>query len=150
MKWADTLHDVPLAWLLEPENPSVQYWTLLDLLERPATDRAVRATRAAIVAYPPLAELLAAQKRDGYWFKRDYYLPKHCGTFWVLSMVADLGLTRENEQVQRGCDFMFTFQRDHGGFCRRRRVQGQGIVWDSQPGPCTPYRTLPYTVRIWG
>jgi squalene cyclase len=148
MKWADTLHDVPLAWLLEPENPSVQYWTLLDLLERPATDRAVRATRAAIVAYPPLAELLAAQKRDGYWVKRDYYLHKHCGTFWVLSMLADLGLTKENEQIQRGCDFMFTFQREHGGFCRRRRVQGRGIVWDNQPGPCTQARIVRFLIQF--
>ena len=24
-----------LAWLLEPENPSVRYWTLRDILERP-------------------------------------------------------------------------------------------------------------------
>jgi hypothetical protein len=73
MKWLDTLRGDPIPWLLEPENPSVRYWTLTDILDRPADDPEVRAARAAIPTHSPAAELLAAQKRDGYWIKRDYY-----------------------------------------------------------------------------
>ena len=127
----------PLPWLLEPENPSVRYLTLRDLLDRPAEDAEVRAARTAIPGSPPVAQLLAAQDRDGYWAKRDYYLPKHSGTFWTLTVLVDLGLTAEHERIRRACGFMFAFQRDHGGFCRRRRVSGKGIVWDPQPEPCT-------------
>ena len=95
MKWSRDLQSDPLPWLLEPENPSVRYWTLRDLLDRPADDPEVQAARAAIPTYPPVAELLAAQNPDGYWIKRDYYLPKHHGTFWTLSVLADLGLVHK-------------------------------------------------------
>jgi hypothetical protein len=79
--WTGALKNDPIPWLLEPENPSVRYWTLLDILDRSADDPEVRTVRAAIPTFPTVAELLAAQKPDGYWVKRDYYLPKHYGTF---------------------------------------------------------------------
>lgn len=148
MKWLDTLRGAPIPWLLEPENPSIRCWTLTDLLDRPADDPEVLEARAAIPTYPLVAELLAVQKQDGYWVKRDYYLPKHYGTFWVLSVLADLGLTAENEHVWRGCEFMFAFQREHGGFCRRRRVAKKGIIWDTQPVPCTHARIVRFLVQF--
>jgi hypothetical protein len=128
--WQDVLNDNPIPWLLEPENPSVRYWTLLDLLDRSGDDPEVRAARAAIPTFPPVAELLAAQKPDGYW------------------VLADLGLTAENEHIRRACEFMFTFQREHGAFCRRRRVAGQGFVWDAQPGPCTHARIVRFLIQF--
>jgi hypothetical protein len=137
-----------ISWLLDPKNPSVRCWTLLDLLDRPADDPEVQAARAAIPTDPPVAGLLAAQKRDGYWIKRDYYLPKHDGTFWVLTVLADLGLTAENEQVRRGCEFMFTFQRQHGRFSRRRRIPGQGLIWDDRDEPCTQARIVRFLLQF--
>jgi hypothetical protein len=50
--------------------------------------------------------------------------------------------------VRRGCDFVFTFQRENGAFCRRRRVQGRGIVWDDQPGPCTHARIVRFLIQF--
>jgi hypothetical protein len=142
MTWRDLLSGNPLPWLLEPEDPAVRYWTLRDLLDRPSDDAAVRDAWTSIASGSPVADLLAAQKPDGYWVKRDFYLPKHSGTFWVLIVLADLGLTAEVEGVQRGCEYLFAFQREHGGFCRRRRVQGRGIVWDEQGSPCTHARIV--------
>ena len=146
--WQTQLKANPLPWLLEPENPSVRYWTLTDLLDRSTDDPEVRAAQAAIPTYPPVAELLVAQKADGYWVKRDHYLPKGYGTYWVLSILADLGLTAENEHVRRGCEFLFAHQREHGGFCRRRRVQGRGIIWDDRPAPCTHARVVRFLVQF--
>jgi len=98
---------------------------------------------------PPASTILAAQKRDGWWGKtRDYYIPKHYSTFWALTVLADLGLTAENECVRRGCEFMFDHQRESGAFCRRRRVAGQGIVWDEEPGPCTHARILRFLTQF--
>ena len=148
MSWLEVLRGDPIPWLLEPENPCVRTWTLLDLLDRLADDVEVRASQAAIRSFPPVAALLAARKRDGYWVKRDYYLPKNCGTFWVLSVLADLGLTAEDEGVRRGCDFLFTHQREHGGICRRRRVRGRGMVWDERPGPCTHARIVRFLIQF--
>jgi hypothetical protein len=146
--WKAQLKADPLPWLLEPENPSVRYWTLVDILDWPADDPEVCAAQAEIAARSPAAGLLAAQKQDGYWVKRDYYLPKNYGTFWVLSILADLGLTARNEHVRRGCEFMFTYQREHGGFCRRRRIRGRGIVWDDQPSPCTHARIVRFLIQF--
>jgi hypothetical protein len=144
----DRLRADPLPWLLETQNPPVRYWALRDLCDRPANDPQVRAARAAIPAWPPLAELLAAQKRDGYWIKRNYYLPRTRGTFWVLSVLGDLGLTAEDEHIQRGCDFMFTHQRENGAFCRRQRVSGQGMVWQERPEPCTHARIVRFLIQF--
>jgi hypothetical protein len=138
----------PIPWLLEEENPSARYWTLRDLLDRRADDPEVQAARAAIPAWPPVAELLARQKPDGYWIQRDYYLPKHDGTFWTLSLLADMGLMAENPQVRRACELMFTFQCGDGSFRRRRRVAGQGLVWTDDAEPCTHARIVRFLIQF--
>jgi hypothetical protein len=65
----------PIPWLLEPDgstelaevNPSVRYWTLRDLLDRPEDDAEVQAARAAVVQSDVVQRLLAARQPDGYW-----------------------------------------------------------------------------------
>jgi hypothetical protein len=122
---------------------------LVDIVDRPPDDPEVRAAQAAIPIYPPMAELLAAQERDGYWVKPDYYLPRASrGTFWVLTVLGDLGLTSEEEHVRRACDWIFTHQRENGAFCRRRRVSGQGMVWQEHPEPCTHARIVRFLVQF--
>jgi hypothetical protein len=133
---------------LEEENPPIRHQTLRDLLDRPVDDPELRKAKAAIPFYPPVAKLLASQKRNGYWVKRDYYLPKHYGTFWVLIVLADLGLTAANDQVQQACELMFSFQREGGAFCRYRRVAGQGLIWDSDAGPCTHARIVRFLIQF--
>jgi hypothetical protein len=147
--WKHRLKADPTGWLLEPENPPVRYWTLVDLLDRSPDDREVGAAQAAIPSYPPVAELMAAQKRDGYWVKRDYYLPRTGrGTFWVLSVLGDLGLTDQDEHVRRACDFMFAQQRENGAFCRSRRIPGQGTVWQVDTEPCTQARIARFLLQF--
>jgi hypothetical protein len=142
--WAYTL----LPWLLEARDPSIRYRTLVDLLELPAQDEQVQASQAAIPAHPPVAALLAAQKPAGCWVGRDYYIPKHFSTFWVLGLLADLGLTRENEHISIACEHMFSFQRPDGQFCRRRRIARQGEVWDTQAEPCTQARIVRFLIQF--
>jgi len=146
--WRARLRADPIPWLLELENPAIRYLTLRNLLDRPADDADVVTAQGAIPCYPPIAELLASQQPDGYWVKRDYYLPKHNGTFWVLCALGDVGLTAEHPQIQKSCEFMFTFQREQGPFCRRRRVSGRGIVWDTNPGPCTHARIVRFLIQF--
>jgi hypothetical protein len=147
--WTHKLKADPTEWLLEPENPPIRFRTLPDILDRPPNDPEVRAAQAAIPTYPPVAELLAVQKRDGYWVQRDYYLPRTSrGTFWVLSVLGDLGLTNEDEHVQQACDFMFSHQRENGAFCRRRRVSGQGMVWQERASPCTHARIVRFLIQL--
>lgn len=147
MSWRRALRGDPIPWLLESEDPPVRYRALVDILGRSERDPEVQRARAAIPGYGPVAELLDAQHREGYWLNRDYYLPKTSGTFWTLSVLADLGLSRAVDAIHRGCEFMFTFQRDNGAFCRRRRVAGRGLVWDTEPGPCTHARIVRFLIQ---
>jgi len=61
--WKYRLKADPTEWLLEREDSPVRYWTLVDILNRPPDDLEVRAAQAVIPTYPPVAELLATQKR---------------------------------------------------------------------------------------
>ncbi len=147
--WKHKLKADPTPWLLDVACPPVRYWTLIDILDRPPDDREARAAQAAIPAYPPVAELLAAQEPEGYWVRPDYYLPRASrGTFWVLSVLGDLGLTAGEEHVRQACDFMFRHQREDGSFCRRRRVPGQGMVWQNQAEPCTHARIVRFLIQL--
>jgi hypothetical protein len=147
--WKHKLKADPTVWLLDLECSPVRYWTLVDIVNRPPDDLEVRAAQAVIPTYPPVAELLATQERDGYWGKGDYYLPRASrGTFWVLSVLGDLGLTVEEEHIRRACDWMFTHQRENGAFCRRRRVSGQGMVWQKHTEPCTHARIVRFLVQF--
>ncbi len=147
--WKRNLKADPTPWLLDPECPPVRYWTLIDILDRPRDNPEVIAAQAAVAVYPPVAGLLSAQAPDGSWGRRDYYLPRaSLGTFWVLSILGDLGLTAEEEHVRRGCDFMFTHQRSDGTFCRRRRVPGQGEVWLEETEPCTHARIVRFLIQF--
>jgi len=147
--WKDVLKADPTDWLLEPENAPIRYWTLVDLLERPLEDPEVLAVRAAIPAYPPVADLLAAQQPDGYWSRTDYYLPRASrGTFWVLTVLADLGFTAESEPIRRACDFLFEHQSMSGVFSRCQRVPGQGLVWREDAYPCTQARIVRFLIQF--
>jgi hypothetical protein len=147
--WKSKLKADPTSWLLDPECPPIRYRTLVEILDRPPADPEVRAAQAAIATYPPVAQLLAIQHPGGYWGKRDYYLPRASyGTFWVLTVLGDLGLTAAEEHVYRACEFMFAHQRQDGTFCRRRQIPGQGEVWLEQSEPCTHARIARFLIQF--
>ena len=65
--WRNVLNGDPIPWLLEPEKPSVRYFTRRDLLDRPEDDADVVTAKAAIMTSPPASDILAAQRTDGSW-----------------------------------------------------------------------------------
>ncbi len=147
--WKSRLKTDPTEWLLDPACPPVRYRTLIDLLDRPPGDQEVREAQSAIPAYSPIAELLTAQEPGGYWGRRNFYLPRAGrGTFWVLCVLGDLGLTAEEDHVRRACDFMFTHQRQNGAFCRRQHVPGRGEVWEDTGEPCTHARIVRFLIQF--
>ncbi len=103
--WQNVLKADPTDWLLEPENPSVRYFTLTDILDRAATDAEVQEAKAAIRDSPIVREITAAQHPDGYWKKKGAgYFPQYKGTVWQLMLLAELGVDGKDERVQRGCE----------------------------------------------
>ncbi len=129
----------PLPWLLDPENPSVRYWTLVDILRRPADDPDVQAARAAIGQQPLVKELFALQHPEGYWGEDETKPYTAQGAVTVLSLLHMLGVPPD-ERTTAGCDSFLKFcQHESGGFSLTKTLRS-GIF------PCTTGQQLPFLV----
>jgi hypothetical protein len=117
MPWRAKLNADPLPWLLEPDNPSVRYFALRDLLDRPDTDAELRAARTAIMDSEPVRAILAARHPDGYWVKPGPgYSPKYTSTVWQIMILADLGADGADERIRQSCEYLLAHvQASSGG-----------------------------------
>jgi len=131
------LHGDPLPWLLEPENPSVRYWALVDLLERPAEDPEVRQARAAAAEQPLARDLFTLQHPDGHWGEDASKPHTAQGAVAVLALLRMLGVPPD-ERTRRGCESMLAnCQNENGGFSMVK-TRRSGIF------PCTTGEHLPF------
>ncbi len=112
------MKSIPMDWLLDGE-PFVKYRTLTDLLDRPEKDKEVLTTKGLIFKHNLIKKIFDKQNKDGYWGSpKDIHTwwPKKDTTFWVLGMLADFGLTREDKKIGRACEYVFSTQLPEGGF----------------------------------
>ena len=97
-----------LDWLLDPENPSVRYRTLTELLGAREDDPEVRHARADIPTSKPVQKIFAKMHPEGYWLHRgvgdgvSYAMSS--STHFVLSYLAELGLDRTNEHISQAVE----------------------------------------------
>jgi hypothetical protein len=137
--WQESLNGDPIPWLLDPENPSVRYWTLLDILDRPVRDPEVQEAREAIPQQPLVVELFALQHPEGYWGDDETKPYTAQGAVAVLSLLHMLGVTPDG-RTAAGCDSLQRFcQHSNGGFSLTGRLRS-GIF------PCTTGEHLPSLV----
>ncbi|RPI88009.1 MAG: hypothetical protein EHM41_02905 [Chloroflexi bacterium] len=137
--WQKLLKGDPLPWLLDPENPSVRYWTLVDILECLTNDQEVQETQAAIMRQPLVKELFALQHPEGYWGEDETKPYTAQGAVAVLSLLHMLGVP-PNERTTAGCDSFLKFcQHESGGFSLTKKLRS-GIF------PCTTGEHLPFLV----
>jgi hypothetical protein len=133
------LNGDPLPWLLDPGNPSVRYWTLVDILGRPAGDPDVQAARAAIAHQPLVQEIFALQHPEGYWGDDETKPYTAQGAVTALSLLHMLGVTSD-ARTAAGCDSLLRFcQNTSGGFSLTKTIRS-GIF------PCTTGEHLPFLV----
>lgn len=86
----------------------MRYRTLVDLLDRPPDDPAVKRVLAMIPKRGWAFEILRKQKPMGHWESSDsLYRPKYTATNWMALVLSDLGLTKENAQVRRTAGLFF-------------------------------------------
>jgi hypothetical protein len=137
--WQKHLSGDPLPWLLDPENPSIRYWTLIDILDRPVNDSEVQETRATIVHQSLAQELFALQHPGGYWGDDETKPYTAQGAVTVLTLLHMLGVP-PNKRTAAGCDSFLKFcQHERGGFSLTKKLRS-GIF------PCTTGEHLPFLV----
>lgn len=112
--WLSALPNDPTDWLLEAENPWVRYNTLTQLLDRPAADPDVVAARQAMILHPqiqPLIQELSAWPGSPLKRHNDASHLLH-----KLSLLADLGLTRQDPGMDEIINQILTHRADDGLF----------------------------------
>jgi hypothetical protein len=120
--WRDALRGDPLPWLLERDHPAVRHLALLHLLDEPPEAPTVRRARGAAMRADPIATILAAQDREGWWVHPDArYAPKYTGWFWPLIFLEQMGADARDLRVQRACDHALS----------RGQAPGGGFGWAS-------------------
>jgi len=119
----------PTDWLLEPDNPSVRYLTLTELLEVPAEDAQAQAAKAAVMTTGLVPQILARQAEGGYWDKAEaLYTAKYRGTVWQLLILAEHLADGQDARIQRACEFLLEHSQDleSGGFAMHHSVKTGG------------------------
>ena len=95
-----------IDWLLEPDQPAVRYFALVELLGRKPDDTEVRRALAEIPRKGWGAYLLGTLQPSGLWEKKEptnvqtyvdfLYYPKYVSSNWKALVLSDLGLTSSN------------------------------------------------------
>jgi hypothetical protein len=128
----------PLPWLLDVENPSVRYWTQIDVLGLAPADPEVVETRRSISQQPLVKELLESQHPEGHWGEENKPYTAQ-GTLGVLSLLHMLGVPPD-ERTTAGCDsFLRNCQNEGGGFSLVK-TRRSGVF------PCTTGEHLPFLI----
>jgi hypothetical protein len=110
--------DVVMQWLLEPTQPAMRYLASRDLLTpRPAAGH-LESLRAEIPDRGWASQILLRQRERTWWgTPANCYWPKVNGTYWSLSVLADLGMTREDERISNAVEHMLRIHlAPDGGF----------------------------------
>ena len=101
-------NDLVIDWLLQEDQPSVQYYTLVDLLERKERDSEVKEAFSKIPKKGWAKDILSLQKPGGYWeSEKNLYRPKYTATNWRAIVLSDLGLTAKHARIKRMANQFF-------------------------------------------
>ncbi len=127
-----------IDWLLEKENPSVRYFTLTGLLNKPFTDKNVIESKKAIFNKGIVACILEQQHEGGYWGDPGrFYNAKYTGTVWQLMILAELGADVSDERIKNACEFILNNaqEKESCGFSFRKHAKEPGGI-KSEIIPC--------------
>lgn len=126
--WKASLNADATDWLLEEQDPSVRYFALKDLLDRPEDDRQVQAAKRDIMQYGIVPDILRKQREADYLqtYPR-FYTDKYKGLVWQLIVLAELGAMR-NPQIQEQCEYLLANSQEtkDGGFAMNTSAKKGG------------------------
>ncbi len=135
------LNSNTVPWLLDNSNPSIRYWTLVDVLGYPEDASIVVDAKTSIMKQPFVLHLLKLQQPNGHWGEDETKPYTASGTLGVLSLLYQLGFPGDSRTAE-GCDSFLQFcQNESGGFSMVK-TRKSGVF------PCTTGEHLPFLVRL--
>ncbi len=109
-----------LDWLLEEENPSIRYRTLVELLGEKSYDPKIKALKAHIPSSKPVEHIFSKMHPEGYWM----YDGKGAGVNYVtaitthynLAYLAELSLDRNDPRVALAAERYLNLSKPDGDY----------------------------------
>lgn len=124
-----------LEWLLEPDDPSVRYRALAELLdkggmaeEEEAKGYEAAEAKRAVADSEPVKRLMEAMHPDGYWLQKNYKgeilgrdveYGSFATTHFCLAYCAELGLDRSHPFVEKAASRYLSLQKRDGDWWER-------------------------------
>jgi len=99
---------VPLAWLLETDNPAARYMAMRDLVGLSPDDPELVAAQKEAHNRGPIKTILDNMHPKGYWSKPGAgYNPKYFSAVWSLTTLAQLGASAAlDERIAKACAYI--------------------------------------------
>jgi hypothetical protein len=117
-----------ISWLLEEDQPSIRYLTLTELLDKPEKDSDVKSAKKNITKVGWAQEILDKQLPGGFWYHDKSLFnpafPTFHATFWMLLILSDLGLTKEEPKVAKASEL----------WMERCATKDGGFSWNGKAG----------------
>ncbi len=136
--WKSVLNRDPLEWLLEENNPSVRYFTLVNILDKDEKSVEVKETELNIMKSDIVNKILDNQKEGTYWVNREnfYVSTKYKGTVWTFILLAELNVDGNDYRIKQASEFILKSSQDHrsGGFSIHGHEDNGGV--HEQVIPC--------------
>lgn len=106
---AENLKTNAVDWLVQSEQPCIKYRVLTDLLGYSQNDAEVKEAYESISKVGWGRDILLEQRPDGHWLaeEKSLYYPKYTATNWRAIMLADIGLTKKHESINRVAEIYF-------------------------------------------
>lgn len=109
-----------IKWLLEDDQPSVKYLTLVDLLDYGEHDPEVRGALSKIGTTGWAADQLREQGPEGFWeshrpqtipeWMEFLFDPPYLATNWRALVLADLGLDSSDPRIKKIAELIFRYK----------------------------------------
>ncbi len=112
--WKSYLNSDQIDWLLEETNPSIRYFTLIELLNQNENSSEVTEAKEKIMMEGIVPKILNKQKEEGYWETAEnfYIKTKYKGTVWQIIVLAELGADGTDKKIQKSCEFILKNSQD--------------------------------------
>jgi len=113
--WKSYLNSDPIVWLLEENNPSVRYLTLIDILDKDKNNEEVKDAKEKIMLEGIVPKILTKQKNEGYWeTAANFYIrTKYKGTIWQFIILVELYANGKDERIRKTCEFILKNSQDN-------------------------------------
>jgi len=120
-----------IEWLLEDDNPSVKYFTLVEILEKSKDSSEVLEAKKQIMESDIVQKILTKQNPKGYWFESEnfYIKTKYKGTVWNFIILAEIGADGNDKRIKNTAEFILNNSQDseRGGFAHKRSKAKGGV-----------------------